>query len=163
MKIFDFETWIKKSLLVISQDGALCKLHIDEILPNIDFQNKKEIFSVCIEYFNKAVNLASEISKGIKIELHIELKSTSNYIQYTPKELSELLEHIDEYSMPELLLFEPTRNIILPKLERYMSPLPFSLNLSENCYTNYTEYRTLDEMRDNEKFTRWFNLIYWKE
>ena len=125
------------------------------------------------DYFNTSINIFNELNKDLeffdielsdlRIELQFELLSEENIIKGVNNSFQDLISSLDKNNPPEVIISKRKRDYVdyIPKIEYYMSPLPFIIeSLKNNFYEYYyTEYRTFDELLNEEEYTRWFNIV----
>lgn len=163
----NIKDWLQLSVEKLSKGEKLCDIHIDSIQGYNDFDNSSavDVGQFCISLFEQCLNSTSEQQiDNFQLELKIELESSSNILQGVPNSLSELLNSIEVMCIPEFLVYIPERRIWLPKIEYYACPIPFNIleGNFENVYSYYSEYRELEEKKENYEFARWFTLGYLK-
>lgn len=155
--------WLQESITRLTNGDKLCDIHIDNLL-GYNCKTKKEIMEFSLQVFKQGINLIDVGIENVQFEIQIRLDSYTSKILGVPKSKTELCNSIDMYGVPELLLFRPLKNPNITLIESYSSPVPFQMLEPEmqNCYTRYDEYRTVEEMNNDEEFVRWFSLIYLK-
>ncbi len=153
--------WIEENIDKLNSENYI-SVHLDEL--NVEkkyLQKGIEILKIVKENI-ETINI--ELSE-IKIEIQYELLNTNNIIKGVPSSLTELKNKIDKNNPPELIISKRQKGYLdyIPKIEYYISPLPFLINELEtifSCY--YTEYRTIDDLLENEVYSSWFNIIWIK-
>ncbi len=101
---------------------------------------------------------------NFRLDLKIKLEE-SEHSTGRPKNIKEIIESIDSFSMPEVLIYRPflEDNLKINMFEFYRSPLLIQIGGGIGDFKLfYKEYRTYDFNCDNESFTRWLNFIYQK-
>lgn len=156
----DILKWLRESLQDFNSSGCI-STHLN--LPKDTNDN----------YFNTSINVFNKLNKDLeffdiklsdlRIELQFELLSEDNIIKGVTTSFLDLIGSLDKNNPPEVIISKRKRDYIdyLPKIEYYMSPLPFIIESLENNYYEYyyTEYRTLDELLKKNEYTRWFNVV----
>lgn len=155
--------WIREAVKKIEQGEKLLDIHLDEVTTLPEANDLKTLFDISIENFNQIYFEYNKRSlKNTRIQLDIELE-WSKTIKGVPLNLETLIDSIDLFQMPEYKIYqkEGVSFSDIPTLEYYHSPLPFKITgLDENIKTIYTTYRSIEELKLEEEFMRWFTLIF---
>ena len=124
--------------------------------------SRELIYNSSLLEFFQTIDELKELQIDFKycVDLVFELKGTNRRIKQVPKIKSKLIESIDIKSVPEISIYCPEKKFFEPKLEFYVSPIPFNLDLDKNTFAYYEEYRTIDDMLDNHPFSRWFTVRF---
>lgn len=150
--------WIAKNIGRLSSEEYI-SLHLDEL--NI----REDYFVNGVKLLNQIISSNSIFESNkidLKIELQFELTNSKNTISCVPKSLDLLLKDIDHNVPPELIISLRKKGFVdyIPKIEYYMSPVPFILDELDVFYEcHYSEYRTIDELLDSDFYTRWFTIV----
>lgn len=164
----NIKDWLQLSVEKLSKGEKLYDIHLNSLHGYNVLNNSSpiDVGQFCISLFEQCLDfISAEQIDNFQLELKIELESNSNILQGVPNSLSELLNSIEIRCMPELLVYMPEHRIWLPRIEYYVCPIPFNIleGNFENVYSYYSEYRDLEEKKENCEFTRWFTLGYLKE
>lgn len=162
------KTFIEKKVLEFISTEEVVSFHITEIDSNIE---KENYLKKSIEVFNEILlnnNLRSKLVKlDVIVDLRFELPEETNLIQ-PPKTFEELDREIykDEFcTSPEFFIFKNSYKkhpaIFIPKLEYYRTPIIFKIkDLPDGAVGYYSQYRSYEDMIDNEDYYRWFNITW---
>lgn len=151
--------WLLEAMAKTDLDGIALDRHIDQ-------------FGTCqhtssTELFNKAcliVNLVASIliqedTRNLGVYLHIDLISDKTTLSGAPRNIDELLESIEEHSVPEVVIYKPVDSADVPLNEFYRTPLPFKLpDLHSQLIPIYKEYRSGYSI--SEEYQRELNIIF---
>jgi len=164
MKKTEIKTWLSSAIDEVKTTGNACDIHVDEFIsPNIN--SSEDLFYDSLMIFNKICQVAVEFDiKDLELYLHIDLKNNLNKLHGVYSNISELIESIDIGSMPEIILYKPVLPTTPPPIEFYRSIIPFKIKgiIDNKIIGFYKEYRTYEELLDNENFYRELNFIYCK-
>lgn len=155
MKIID---WIKDNISKLNTENYI-SIHLDELNINKDYlSNGINI----LKQVNNELEKYDSINSSLKLDLQFELISENNVISTVPRSYNDLINSIDEQNSPELIISYRQSGYLdyIPEMEYYMSPIPFDIqeNNDKLFKLHYSEYRTVDELLENEIFSRWLNL-----
>ncbi len=149
--------WLNINIREIESSGYISFHLNDFFLSDVFFlDGKKILFEVKKQIFDANLSCSE-----IKIELQFELLSLSDSIQGVPRSFFEFQRRINKNIPPELIISKRKKDYVdyIPKIEYYVSPLPFTIEDLEGLDCFYTEYRTIEELNQNELFTSWFNIV----
>jgi len=154
----NIESWINKNKTKLKNEGYI-SVHLDDLGVEDNYlKNSTSILNnALITLKNKNVDL-----QYIKIELQFELIGTNTNIKGVPCSLKSLESRVSNIS-PELIISKRQKGYVdyLPKIEYYMSPLPFFDNMFNSSLNYcYTEYRTIDDLLEKEIYTSWLNIVW---
>ncbi|CAH0336552.1 hypothetical protein FVB9288_02258 [Flavobacterium sp. CECT 9288] len=147
------------------------KTNIEEIESKLYISKHLNDFFSYDNFFSFGNKLLCEVEKQIfegtldcseiKFELQFELLSLKNTFQGVPHSFLEFESRINKAIPPELIISKRKKGYLdyIPKIEYYMSPLPFIIEDLNGLDYFYTEYRTIDELNENESYTSWFNIV----
>jgi hypothetical protein len=150
------DDWLQSVFEKISKDKQNASIHIEELFPQYHFESKKELFTFCVNMLEAISTRAKQQKLPFiyQINVQIELESSSNNIKGLPADKDALIKSIDDKSNPEIVIFCPSKEYWKPVVEMYACPVYFLLG-NTNCYWLYQEYRTVDDLKDNEPYHRW--------
>jgi hypothetical protein len=155
---FNLENWLKTSIDSVKKNGITCDIHLDEF----DFfqnENGHRNVDFSINMFKNAIQLIDyECANGIGIYLSIDLCSHPK-LGNSPKNLNNIYEQYDTNKIPEIIIYKPYKPEIPPQLQFYRVPLSF-IELECDLVAFYKEFRTLDEMNEDDDFSREINIVY---
>lgn len=148
------ENWLIINVEKIQRGSYSESIHIDEFV-NFDSQETKIILDKTIEIANVIKGFCDKNHyENVVVMLNIDLIETQTLNGVLRNEES-LLDEIDIYGMPEIILYPKNNETSIPLVEFYRSPLPFKItNLDDSITVFYREYRTFEEIINNEDFTR---------
>lgn len=152
------DNWLQDVFEKFVKDKQLISIHIDELFPQYHSKDKEEFFTFCVNVFDilsaKMVELEPPFT--YQINMQIELRNASRNLKGLPRNKVSLIESIDSKSSPEIIIFCPSKEYWKPIVEMYACPVYFLLdNKNTNYYWLYQEYRTVDDLIDNETYHRW--------
>ncbi len=146
------------------ETGKTQSAHTDELVNEGMLKRRSDLFHQSIRFYNEAIAKIYDMKVPlVHVELYIELLSSNTDITGVSPDLKLLIEQIDDFSMPEIYISKPVADYWQPKIEMYVSPLPFEIKLvldDVNIY--YQEYRLIDDQIDNVEYTRWLKFSYLK-
>lgn len=156
------EHWIKTSLNEITSIGDVKDIHINELF---DFQ-----FSKSEDFINYSIVVLKELSKiaeqinlsNLRLDLTIELKESSNF-KGRPTSLKNIIDEVDIYSMPEILLYRPipNDNLSVNLMEVYRTPILFKIADDIGKFiVIYEEYKLYDDINQKGNYSRWITFVY---
>lgn len=151
--------WLLDAIVKTDLEGIALDRHIDQF-ETYQSTNKTELFEKACSVINLiAFILTEEDTRNLGIYLHIDLISNSSTLSGAPRDIDELLELIDEHSIPEIVVYKPVESTDVPLNEFYRAPLPFKLlNLHPQLITLYKEYRS--GFSTVEEYQRELNIIF---
>ena len=158
------KSWMLKSIAALKETGVTQDIHVDELLEGFEFLRKEEVFMQSCLLFKHLVDYL-EISKinidGINIFLSIDLTSESNEFTGKPTSLAEVERLIDNYSIPEIILYKDSNSNEIPLTEFYRVPILIDyFTKSTPICIFYKEYRTLEDILNSGEFTRTLDVYY---
>jgi len=154
------EKWLIESVDNINNGSYSESVDIDEFIA-FDIQDAKKILEITIE----TANIIKEFSfnnnlDNISITLFLEL-TESLVLNGVIKNEDIILKDIDLLCVPEIVIYKINDNNSIPLVEFYRSPLPFKINgLNDSISIFYKEYRRLEEMLNNEPYTRHLSFVF---
>ncbi len=136
--------------------------HIDEVVDPNKISTSEKLFNESIGALKQTIeSLITSKVPFFKVELFIELIEESSDLKGAPKELATLIDEIDLFSMPEVFISVPIKEYWQPQIETYTCPLSLDFGLDfKKLVAFYYEYRTLDQMIENDVFNRWVIFSY---
>jgi protein-tyrosine phosphatase len=158
--IFNLEKWLVNALAEAKKSGITQDIHISE-LDVVDKNTPIENIDFSISIFRKVTKILQDVdSEGIGVFLSIELQP-SLLLGNIPNSIEEVAEQYNKSTVPEIIIYKPYNSELPNKLQFYRCPiLLFNLNKEDKFMIFYKEYRTIDEMIDNEDFHRELNIVY---
>lgn len=153
---------VKKVVQNFVDRGGTHSFHIDEIVEAYEVSTSEKLFNESIRVLKEVIeSLITSKAPIFKVELFVELIGERSDLKGAPKELSLLIDEIDLFSMPEVFISIPVKEYWQPKIETYTCPLTFDFGMSfEKLTAFYYEYRTFDQMLENDTFDRWVIFSY---
>jgi len=155
--------WIINSIENINKGDFTQSIHIDEFITKNELSSPNDILTHSIEIWNLFCENMNKIDlKEIQLFLQIGLEENEGQIQGVPMNEGGLVKSIDDLEMPEIFLYKPYDPFYIPMAEFYRSPLPFDVTrLNDKTKVFYKEYRSLDDLKVDEAFTRELNFVFY--
>lgn len=158
-KIFN---WLDKSLNEIKKNGDVRDIHIDEF-SETELRDAEDFLIASCSILKELSLIAKKINlSGFRLDLNIELKESKEWMG-RPINLKNIIESIDTYSMPEILVYKPipNDNLSTNTMEFYRTPILFKICENvEDFNLFYEEYRNYVDIDEKECFTRWISFVY---
>ncbi len=147
-----------------TKNGATQSAHTDELMDRKTLKSNGDLFYVSINFYNETILKIKELNIPlVHAELYIELLTNNRKITRSPRNLPALIKQIDNFAMPEIYISKPKKDFWQPRIEMYVSPLPFTFDLADpEVDVYYQEYRTLYDQQADFKYTRWLKFSYIK-
>lgn len=157
-------SWMLKSIEALNVTDITQDIHVDEFLEEFDLLRKEDVFMRSCLLFKDLVAYL-EISKirmdGINIFLSVDLISESNVFSGKPTSLTQVENLIDDYSIPEIILYKESNPNEIPLTELYRVPILIDyFSKSTPISIFYKEYRTFEDILNNGEFTRTIDVYY---
>jgi hypothetical protein len=157
----DIAQWLLSVIPQVKISGESHDIHLDELVVNYPSGDKEQIFNICCQVINSAARILPNIEhNGIGVFLVVSFVDSDTFTG-TPKNVVELVELIDTFSVPEIVVYLPDASTKIPLSEFYRSPLPFELTgLNDNLVALYKEYKLIEGYHPDCEFTRDLNIVY---
>ncbi|GAB3806563.1 hypothetical protein GCM10028819_42170 [Spirosoma humi] len=153
------EEWLLDAIVKTDLEGIALDRHIDQF-GIYQPTNKTELFEKACSVINLVASiLTQEDTRNLGIYLHIDLISDSTMLSGAPRSIDELLDLVEEHSIPEIVIYKPVESADVPLNEFYRTTLPFKLlNLHSQLIAIYKEYRSGFSI--SEEYQRELNIIF---
>ncbi len=138
--------------------------HTDELMNKNSLKTNSALFHQSLNFFNEAVMKIKELDVPfVQVDLYLDLLEGSNKITGLAQDLDTIIDNIDSFGMPEILISKPEKDYWQPKIEFYIMPLPFAGDLTDSeVNTYYYEYRSREDIESDNDFTRLMVFSYLK-
>lgn len=154
--------WFSKASKEIKNLGDVRDIHIDEF-PDIKLNSPEDYLMNSCTILKELSLVAKDFNlSGLRLDLNIELKE-SDEKKGRPIDLRSIIEDVDTYSIPEILLYKPIpdNNLSVGTMELYRTPILFKIcDGIEDFKVFYEEYRSYTDIDEEESFSRWLNFVY---
>ena len=159
------ENWFLGALSNLKIDDNAQDIHIDEIYGGkFKNLNKKEVFELSYSIFSslcKYIHRNHIDISGNCLWLYIDLISELNVLAGKPESFEQILEQIDLYSPPEIILTNLYNSNEIPLTELYRVPIHLNhTNQNEHINIFYREYRSYEDMLKNNSYTRLIDICF---
>ena len=156
--------WMVDAINRVTESGVAQDMHIDELF-EMDFKtlSQQQLFENCCSIGNMVDKYAREMQLDlpeVSIYISIDLISESNVFIGLPASENEIIKAIDVDSIPEIIIYKETRSNQIPLVEFYRTPVLYEkFEDSPQRTMFYKEYRSLEDILNNNEYTREINII----
>lgn len=156
LKIVELKEWVYKALQETCLNGTMRDAHIDQFA-SYRTNNKQETFKQACRITNAVATISKNYNvEGVGVYLHLDLISNSKLLKGAPQNLTQLIELIDIYHIPEVVVYKMVNSVDVVLNEFYRVPIRFEISLlNDGLAVLYKEWRTHSE----EEFQREVNFI----
>jgi hypothetical protein len=158
---FNLEDWVVKAVENTKIDGITRDCHVSEIFHYKTLGSENKLLN-SFKVFDDTVKILSRIdTKEICIYLNIDLESNNNVLSEIPKSFEDFKLLLNPYTIPEIIVYKPFMPEIIALVELYRVPILSNIyNFQKNINIFYKEFRTENDIINNEKFNKELNIVY---
>ena len=159
------ESWVVAASAKLIDDGITQDIHIDDLYEG-DFEKltNREVFECAYSIFISLIKFIEEYetgTSGFKFFLMINLIGESIHFAGKPISIENLVELIDRFSVPEIILYRELNSDETYYTEFYRVPIFVDFfKEPKKVGLIYKEFRSLEDMNDNNEYTREINFVY---
>jgi len=153
----EIRTWVKSTLEELKISNSSSSIHFDQIV-DIEAYSAKNLWNISLKLFNDLGGVLKDIDLGdFDIYISIDLKENNEGLKLPVSE-EGIIDEIDSYSMPSIVMYKPTNSGIIPEIEFYRTPIWIN-NLELDGFVFYKAYRDEYSFRENLEYERELNLL----
>lgn len=162
------KSWLHEVSQLTVLDGIARDLHIDQILQDKKFAkfSSSEKLNIACFVFDCAAEFIQDATshlEGVMVYMDIPLICENTEYVGPPKNLMELTDLFDPYSVPEIIVYKDQFSKNTPLIELHRLPITFEIsNFRHKDLISpfYIESRVLDGQWQSDEYSRVVNLLF---